>query len=67
MLLLNRIPDVIITSCCLHNMCIQLGDVDEDVYAEEEEDDAGEDDENCDERGTAAGKRKRQIISYLLM
>jgi len=48
-------------------MCIQLGDVDEDVYAEEEEDDAGEDDENCDERGTAAGKRKRQIISYLLM
>jgi hypothetical protein len=58
-------PDVIIISCCLHNMCNQLKDVDEDVHAEEVEDDAGEEDENCDERGTAAGKR--QIISYLLM
>ena len=64
---MNRIPDVIITACCLHNICIQLGDVEENVYAEEDEDDADEDDENYGERVTAAGKRKRDFISYLLM
>jgi len=67
MLLLSRIRDVIITACCLHNICIQLGDVDGDVSAEYDEDDASEEDENYDEHGTAAGKRKRQLISYLLM
>jgi hypothetical protein len=46
MLLLNSIPDVIITAYCLLNMCIKLGDVDDDVFNEEDEDDAGEEDEN---------------------
>jgi hypothetical protein len=46
MLLLKSIPDVIITAYCLLNMCIKLGNVDEDVFHEEDEDDAGEEDEN---------------------
>jgi hypothetical protein len=66
MLLLNRIPDVIITACSLHNLCIQL---DEDEFGVEDLDCvANEDGEGKnDVIGTAAGKRKRNAISYMLM
>jgi hypothetical protein len=63
------IPDVIITACCLHNLCIEFGDVDEAEFDDEDLDGVANEDgvEDNDEIGTAAGKRKRNAISYLLM
>ncbi len=69
MLLLNRIPDVIIAACCLHNLCIEFGDIDEDEFGVEDLDGVANEDgeEENVVIGTAAGKRKRAEISYLLM
>ncbi|EFX86393.1 hypothetical protein DAPPUDRAFT_313193 [Daphnia pulex] len=54
MLLLNRITDVIITACCLHNLCIEFGDEDEFDY-EDLDGVANEDGEGeIDGIGTAA-------------
>ena len=69
MLLLNRIPDVIITACCLHFLCIEFGVVNEAEFDDEDLDGVANEDgvEENDETGTATGKRKHNAISYLLM
>ena len=41
MMLLNRIPDVIMTACCLHNLFLQAGDIPEEEYEDEADDDDG--------------------------
>ncbi|XP_045030382.1 protein ALP1-like [Daphnia magna] len=68
MLLLNRIPDVILTACCLHNYIIQRGDVQpEDQYREDDEENDDEEEERDSDNSTTAGKQIRNRIKYLLM
>ena len=71
MLLLGRIPDVIMTACCLHNFIIQVGEADDEEPFEEEEPENDEDEEVFgdameDYPGNATAKRKRNAIKYIL-
>ncbi|XP_045033881.1 uncharacterized protein LOC116922685, partial [Daphnia magna] len=53
MLLLNRISDVILSACCLHNYIIQRGDVQpEDQYREDDEENDYEEEEMDNARGS---------------
>ena len=68
MLLLGRIPDVIMTACCLHNFIIQVGEADDEEPFEEEEPENDEDEEVFgdameDYPGNAAAKRKRNQLN----
>ena len=69
MLLLNRIPDVIMTACCLHNFILQAGDIPEKEYEYEDdgddEDGYGEVDDKA--LGNAAAQRKRNAIQFFLL
>lgn len=71
MLLLNRISDVILAACCLHNYSIQCGDVQtedqnrEDDEENEENDDEEEEMDNDNDR--TASKKKRTRIKYWLL
>ena len=69
MLLLNRIPDVIMTACCLHNFILQAGDIREEEYENEDE---GDDEDGYGEvgdkaLGNAAAQRKRNAIQFFLL
>lgn len=71
MLLLNRIPDVIITACCLHNHLIQFSDLNEDDNScnEDEEESDGESDDEHDGINNnllMAGSAKRNRIRELI-
>ena len=67
MLLLHRIPDVIITACCLHNF-ILLFNGGEGI--EEDSDDEGQDaepmEDDDDEDNRIAGILKRHALAQML-
>ena len=67
MLLLHKIPNVIITACCLHNFVIQQGDVDEEIDSDVEEGNSEDEEEHAqNDASFAAAKRKRNRIKNLL-
>ena len=67
MLLLHKIPNVIITACCLHNFVIQQGDVDEEIDSDVDEGDSEDEEEHAqNDASFAAAKRKRNRIKNLL-
>lgn len=68
MLLLDRISDVIMAACCLHNFVIQAGNVDEELNSDFEDSDSEDEEAQADNDATfAAAKRKRNRIKILLV
>ena len=67
MLLMNRVADVIVAACCLHNFLIQFG---EGVEIQDEEqfpaDDEVDEDENDADNDANEGIARRQNITNLL-